>query len=218
LGWHWVTSQHSKRNIYGSAMKKWSSFRVDSPTAITHQSSHAIGGHREQPDRQCMLTCPAKAADSGSKTRAIFLLAAKTAPYNVYAAPFYDYAGFGNAFSVGGSGALKENVQNFEYSPATAVHGMAFDPSETFLYSADMWANKIWCHRKDESGLLSLVGSIEAPKKGDHPRWAAMHPSGKHLYVLMEAGNTLEMYTVNETHMPVHANESYPLVPPCQLL
>jgi hypothetical protein len=28
----------------------------------------------------------------------------------------------------------------------------------------------------------------------------------------------LEMYTINETHMPVHANESYPLVPPCQLL
>jgi carboxy-cis,cis-muconate cyclase len=40
--------QHSKRNIYGSAMKKWSSFTVHSPTDIRHHSSHSIGGHREK--------------------------------------------------------------------------------------------------------------------------------------------------------------------------
>jgi carboxy-cis,cis-muconate cyclase len=145
------------------------------------------------------------------------LLAAKRPPYNVYAAPFYDYAGFGNAFSVDESGGLKENVQNYEYSPTTAVHGMAFDPPESFLYSADMWANRIWCHRKDDGGLLSLVGSIEAPKPGDHPRWVAMHPGGKHIYVLMEAGNTLETYSIDQnTHMPVYTHASYPLVPPCE--
>ena len=137
----------------------------------------------------------------------------------MYAAPFYDYAGFGNAFSVDGSGGLNENVQNYEYSPMTAVHGMAFDPSESFLYSADMWANRIWCHSKDDGGLLSLVGSIEAPKPGDHPRWVAMHPGGKYLYVLMEAGNTLETYSIDkDTHMPVYTYASYPLVPPCEKL
>jgi carboxy-cis,cis-muconate cyclase len=147
------------------------------------------------------------------------LLAAKKPPYNVYAAPFYDYAGFGNAFGVDGSGGLKDNVQNYEYSPLSAVHGMVFDPSESFLYSADMWANRIWCHRKDECGLLTVVGSIEAPKEGDHPRWAAMHPTGKHLYVLMEAGNTVATYSIDEdTHMPVYTTASYPLVPPSEKL
>lgn len=25
---------------------------------------------------------------------------------------------------------------------------MVFDPQEEYLYSADMWANKIWTHKK----------------------------------------------------------------------
>jgi carboxy-cis,cis-muconate cyclase len=95
---------------------------------------------------------------------------------------------------------------------------MVFDPTESFLYSADMWANKIWCHRKDpDTGLLSLVGNIEAPRPGDHPRWVAMHQSGQALYVLMESGNTLDEYLIHEeTHMPIYANKSYPLVPKCK--
>jgi carboxy-cis,cis-muconate cyclase len=160
----------------------------------------------------------AKAAEKSTKTRAIFLLAAKTPPYNVYANPFYDYAGFGNNFSVDSSGGLATNVQNFEYCPQSAIHGMVFDPTETYLYSADMWTNRIWCHKKDgETGKLNLVGSVEAPKSGDHPRWVEIHPSGKVLYVLMEAGNTLEEYEVDpSTHLPTYAKKSYPLVPPCK--
>lgn len=34
--------QPGKRNIYGAAMKKWSSFRVHSPTSIVHQVSHPL--------------------------------------------------------------------------------------------------------------------------------------------------------------------------------
>lgn len=109
-------------------------------------------------------------------------------------------------------------MQNYEYSPATAVHGMVFDPSETYLYSADMWANKLWCHHKHkESGQLTLVGSVEAPSPGDHPRWVAMHPAGNYLYALMEAGNSLAVYVIDErTHMPVYTRLSFPLVPTCK--
>lgn len=158
----------------------------------------------------------ANACLPSTKTRAIFLLAAKRPPYNVYANPFYDYAGYGNVFSVDENGGLKENIQNYEYCPQTAIHGMVFDASETYLYSADMWANKIWTHRKDsETGKLSLVGSIDAPLPGDHPRWVELHPSGKYLYALMEAGNTLAVYVIDEkTYLPVFAHISYPLIPP----
>jgi carboxy-cis,cis-muconate cyclase len=158
-----------------------------------------------------------KASEAATKTRAIFLLAAKQAPHHVYANPFYDYAGFGNVFSVDSTGGLQTNVQNYEYCPETAIHGMVFDPTETYLYSADMWANKLWCHKKHaESGQLTLVGDVNAPKKGDHPRWVAIHPSGNYLYALMEAGNTLCVYVIDEqTHMPVYTRLSYPLVPTC---
>ena len=94
---------------------------------------------------------------------------------------------------------------------------MVFDPTETYLYSADMWADRVWCHKKNSSGLLELVGSVESPEHGDHPRWVAIHPSGKFLYVLMEAGNVLRLYSIDEkTYMPVYTERFFPLVPPCE--
>ncbi|KAH0177202.1 3-carboxy-cis,cis-mucoante lactonizing enzyme, partial [Aureobasidium melanogenum] len=38
---------------------------------------------------------------------------------------------------------------------------------------------------------------------------------GKYLYALMEGGNRLGVYSIDEeTHMPVYTNKIYPLVPP----
>lgn len=158
----------------------------------------------------------AMASKSGTNTRAIFCLAAKQPPYNVYGNPFYDHAGHGNVFSVNAEGALERNIQNYEYEPKTGIHGMVFDPTETYLYSADLRANKIWTHRKDKvTGQLTLVNDLEAPAPGDHPRWVAIHPSGKYLYVLMEAGNRLAVYVIDEqSHIPTFTHITYPLIPP----
>lgn len=131
----WMTFSHDRKTIYGAGMKKWNSFAVNSPTDIVHHSSHPMGGHP-------------KANDADTKTRAIFVLAANKPPYNVYGNPFYDFAGYGNVFSVDETGGLKENVQNYPYQDNTAIHGMVFDKDEEYLYSADMWANKVWTHKK----------------------------------------------------------------------
>ena len=111
---------------------------------------------------------------------------------------------------------MKENIQDYEYEPKAGVHGMVFDPTETFLYSADMGANKIWTHKKHpETGHLEFVGSVDAPSAGDHPRWVELHPSGLYLYVLMESGNRLCVYSIDKTtHVPVFTQTSYPLIPP----
>lgn len=156
------------------------------------------------------------ASSSETNTRAIFVLAAKKAPYNVYGNPFYKHAGFGNVFSVNKDGGIERNIQNYEYDPKSGIHGMVFDSEEEYLYSADMGANRIWTHKKDmQTGLLTLVGSVEAPGAGDHPRWVAIHPSGKYLYALMEAGNRLAEYVIDpQTHMPVFTHKIFPLVPP----
>jgi carboxy-cis,cis-muconate cyclase len=199
----WMTFDHKRKNIYGASMKKWTGFTVNSPTNIVQHASHPIGGHP-------------KASEADTKTRAIFVLAAKKAPYCVYGNPFYDYAGYGNVFSVNQDGSLGPNIQNYEYCDKSAIHGMVFDPEENYLYSADMWANRIWCHQKNaKTGHLTLVGSVDAPAAGDHPRWVEMHPSGKYLYALMEAGNRLAVYVIDEqTHMPVFTHITYPLIPP----
>ncbi|KAF5867881.1 putative carboxy muconate cyclase protein [Botrytis fragariae] len=199
----WMTFDHAKKNIYGASMKKWSSHSVTSPAEIQHTTSHP-------------MTHDPSASKSDTRTRAIFCLASKKAPYNVYGNPFYEFAGHGNVFSVDENGSLKENIQNYEYSPESAIHGMVFDAEENYLYSADMWGNKVWTHKKDsQTGLLELVGSVDAPKKGDHPRWVEIHPNGKYLYALNEAGNNLAVYVIDEkTHLPVFTNITYPLVPP----
>lgn len=164
-------------------------------------------------------SCTALAANNDTNTRAIFVLAAQKPPYNVYGNPFYDYAGYGNVFSVKDDGALKENCQNYEYEPKTGIHGMVFDPTETYLYSADLRANKIWTHKKDaQTGQLTLVGSLDAPDPGDHPRWVEMHPSGNYLYALMEAGNNVAEYVIDpQTHLPVFTHRTWPLIPPGML-
>ncbi|CZS93006.1 probable carboxy-cis,cis-muconate cyclase [Rhynchosporium graminicola] len=196
----WMTFDHQKKNIYGAAMKKWSSFSVKSPTEIIHEASHPM---THQPE----------ASSPSTNTRAIFVLAAKLPPYCVYGNPFYNHAGYGNVFSTTPSGALSKNIQNYPYSPSTGIHGMVFDASETYLYSADLRANKIWTHRKAKDGALTLVGELDAPDTGDHPRWVELN--GNYLYVLMEAGNRLAVYVIDEkTHCPVFTQITYPLIPP----
>ncbi|RDW56439.1 carboxy-cis,cis-muconate cyclase [Coleophoma crateriformis] len=199
----WMTFDHKKKNIYGAAMKKFSSFNVANPTEIVHHASHPIGGNP-------------LAQNADTNTRAIFILAAQKPPYNVYGNPFYNHAEYGNVFSVNSEGGIEKNIQNYKYGPKTKIHGMVFDPTETYLYSADMGENKVWTHKKDpETGMVELVGSIEAPSPGDHPRWVAIHPSGKYLYALMEAGNNLAVYVIDEqTHLPVYTHIRYPLIPP----
>ena len=39
--------QHAKKNIYGAAMKKWSSFAVRGPVDIVHEASHPMNHDRE---------------------------------------------------------------------------------------------------------------------------------------------------------------------------
>ncbi|ETS78354.1 Carboxy-cis,cis-muconate cyclase [Pestalotiopsis fici W106-1] len=199
----WMTFSHDKKNLYGAAMKKWASFSVKSPTEIVHEASHP------------MLHDP-MASSADTNTRAIFLLAAKKEPYAVYCNPFYKHAGQGSVFKVSSTGKLEENVQNYDYQPNTGIHGMVFDPTETYLYSADLKANKLWVHKKDaDSGEVTLVGSVDCPDPRDHPRWVAMHPTGNYLYALMEAGNRLCEYVIDPaTHMPVYTHHSFPLIPP----
>lgn len=159
----------------------------------------------------------ANASLSTTNTRAIFLLAAQQAPYAVYCNPFYNHAGHGSVFTTDTSTkALDTNVQNYEYQPNSGIHGMVFDPTETYLYSADLKANKVWVHRKTGNGPeVELVGSVDCPDERDHPRWVAMHPTGNYLYVLMEKGNRLCEYLIDPTtHLPIFTHTAHPLIPP----
>lgn len=187
-------------------MKKWSSYAVSKPDTISHSTSVPFGAPVEE------AHLPEK------NTRAIFVLAAQKPPYCVYGNTFYDHALYGNVWSVDETGAIDKHVQDYEYAPHSGVHGMVFDPKEEYLYSADMKANGVWTHKKKENGSVELVDFVDAPKKSDQPRWVEMHSSGRYLYALMEAGNNLAVYVIDEkTRKPVFTGITYPLVPPGKL-
>ena len=189
---------------------------VDSPLCV---SSHASRPYVNI-SLASRLTFAAAAASSETNTRAIFLLAAKKPPYGVYCNPFYNHAGSGTVYAVDANGTLAAPpAQHYPYQSNTGIHGMVFDPTERYLYSADLKANKVWVHRRDDAGdpaNLSLVGSVDCPDKRDHPRWVAMHPSGTYLYVLMEKGNRLAECAIDkETKLPIFKDERFwPLIPP----
>ncbi|UNI18284.1 Carboxy-cis,cis-muconate cyclase [Purpureocillium takamizusanense] len=214
----WMTFDHAKKTIYGAAMKKWSSYAVESPTSIVHQASHPMLHHPQ-------------AASPETNTRAIFLLASRKPPNAVYCNPFYSHAGHGTVFAVDARGGLvAPPLQHYAYQSDSGVHGMVFDPAEEYLYSADLAANKVWVHRRRPRDLtregdgdtnsrspeLDLVGAVDCPDPRDHPRWVAMHPSGRFLYVLMEKGNRLCECAVDPaTRLPVFDDaRAWPLIPP----
>lgn len=72
-----------------------------------------------------------------------------------------------------------------------------------------------YSHKKDmTTGKVTLVGSIEAPAGGDHPRWVELHPNGHYLYALMEGGNNIAQYVIDDaTHLPVFTHQTWPLIP-----
>lgn len=202
----WITFSHDKKTIYGASMKMWRSFAVHSPSNILHASSKPLVGS-------------AQALDESTTCRAIFTLAERKVPYNVLGVPFYDYATFLNVYSTNDEGTLQDNIQNLDFTNSSAAHCMVYDAAEEFLYTADLWGNKIWIHKKNSTtGLLDLIGTVDALSAYNGPRWVCLHPNDKVLYVVMETGNQLCVYDIDPaTRMPVSTTTVYPLVPPALL-
>ena len=106
--------------------------------------------------------------------------------------------------SVDSTGALSTVIQNFNYDNNSGVHGMALDPKNDYLYSADDTGDKLWTHKIDaETGKLTFHDKIAATSAGADPRHVVVHPLGEYLYVLLEAANELAVYAIDPiTHKP----------------
>lgn len=158
-----------------------------------------------------------------SSAKAIYVVAASESPYAVYGSTFGtdqgSYADCGSVMSVDENGALSELIQNYTYSTTSGVHGMAFDATNAFMYSADDTGNMLWTHSVDNTtGEVTLVSNSTGPETGADPRHVAVHPSGQYLYVIFEGANELAQYSVDTTTgIPTFQNVSYSLIPSGQL-
>lgn len=191
--------QHDKKNLYGTSFTTapaFVSYTLGNATDILYNTTIEMGGN-----------C--------SSSKAIFVLAATEAPYAVYGTPFGNTADCGAVYSVDEHGVLSELIQNYTYKSNSGVHGMAFDSTNSFIYSADDSANTLWTHKVDNAtGELTFVSSISGPVTGADPRHVTVHPEGQYLYVILEGANKLAQYTIDPgTGIPSFENVTYPLIP-----
>ncbi|KAE8444559.1 hypothetical protein EG329_014483 [Mollisiaceae sp. DMI_Dod_QoI] len=88
-------------------------------------------------------------------------------------------------------------TQSWKYAAKSGTHGLAFGPNDEVLYSADLSGDAVWTHKVHSSGSVEAVSSYPMPETGMHPRHLIAHPSGRYIYVVMEAGNEIVAYSVN---------------------
>lgn len=79
-----------------------------------------------------------------------------------------------------------------------APHGgeaidLAFDPDGTYAYQPDA-VNSVVAYIVNQDGGLTSLGSVTA---GQYPVAAAVDPSGKYVYVVNQASNSLSLFTRN---------------------
>jgi carboxy-cis,cis-muconate cyclase len=191
----WLALSYDGKTLYSSGLAGWSSFPVTSPTTIGVESSTtpAVG--------QCSIW------------QGVFILASRRPPYSVYGS-----LSCANFIPVGPNGQLNGQAGQVPYNEAAVIYGMAMDPSNSHLYSSDWRTGKLWTHKVNSDGSLTVVSSVDGPSAVSAPRTIVVHPSGRALYVVLEGWNAVALYTINPaTRLPVYTGGLFPLLPSSRL-
>ena len=105
-------------------------------------------------------------------------------------------------------------METWKYSNNSGVHGLAFGAEGDRLYSADLSGDGVWTHSIGTDGKVAAVGTLAMNRTGLHPRHIAAHSAGQRVYVVLEAGNAVIEYFLNEDTQAVETQvNSYSLIP-----
>ncbi|KFY95992.1 hypothetical protein V498_02976 [Pseudogymnoascus sp. VKM F-4517 (FW-2822)] len=205
----WLAFNHDKTHLYGTDIiytlgeKNWTkppvyvSHTINNSSSITHDKT---------------LT-----GKQGCVGASIFVIADKNPPYNVYGVDFWGNPGCGTVFSVDETGAFDEVIQDYEYAPESSIHGTAFSPDSTFMYSADMHGNSVWTHPVDtKTGLVGEpLHRSDGPVPHAEPRHVTVHKTGKAIYIVTEQSNQVAWYKIDKrTGIPQMQEPVYSILPP----
>jgi carboxy-cis,cis-muconate cyclase len=150
-------------------------------------------------------------------TKTIHVEALQVPPYTVYGVPWYGKDNScGGVMAVDENGVIVKTIQNYTYSPGSALHGLAFHPSGRFMYSADLWGRRMWTHAIERAtGKLTYVAD---DKSHGEPRHVNVHPNGKFAYAILEDTNEVVEYAINSsTGAAKYTGKAYSVVPNSKL-
>lgn len=119
----------------------------------------------------------------------------------------------GSSFKVLPNGTLSGVLETWKYSDTSGVHGLAFGAEGNQLYSADLSGDKVWTHAVGNDGKVSPAAQLPIPA-GMHPRHLVAHSAGGYLYVVLEAGNAVVEYSLDEDTAAAKTQvNSYSVIP-----
>ncbi|KAK3695879.1 Lactonase, 7-bladed beta-propeller-domain-containing protein [Podospora appendiculata] len=198
----WITFNHDKTNIYGTS------------NIAPRIASYAITSNKT-----LKLVKLISADKTCANHTSAFVVTSPQAPYHVITGAWPGPNACGMSFNVTQSGTLDRVVDSWAYANKSGVHGLALgrsndDSNSDTLYSADLNGDAIWTHQiSREDGHAQYVGKIGV-KAGSHPRHLAAHPNGQRLYAVMEAGNRVAAFPIDQTTATVEDEEStFSLIP-----
>jgi 6-phosphogluconolactonase len=90
--------------------------------------------------------------------------------------------------------------EGMSIDPKRQTHGYAhsvnFSPDGRFLFSDDLGIDKLYVYRVDAAHALLTPNdpAFVAIKPGSGPRHLALHPDGRHAYLISEMGSTITVF------------------------
>ncbi|MBN8635099.1 MAG: lactonase family protein [Anaerolineae bacterium] len=93
------------------------------------------------------------------------------------------------------------------------AHCILPDPTNTYVYSADLGIDQIVCYRLDHNhGRLHRHDSLQLPD-GTGPRHMVFHPNNKFAYVIGELNSSITVLSVDSATGALAALQSVPTLP-----
>jgi carboxy-cis,cis-muconate cyclase len=179
-GHPWISFSYDKSTLYAGERSGFASYQVLNNTALAYTNS---------------INLPAACAEANADgIGSPYVLAELRTPFTVFGA---SSSSCGAVMSVDISGNLQNVLQSFKFRDGSSIKGMALDPDNRYLFSADELANGIWTHSVTTEGTVNPLTFVTAPGRNRGPRHLVVHPDGKYLYVVMGGSNTVAVFAIN---------------------
>jgi carboxy-cis,cis-muconate cyclase len=200
-GHPWISFSYDKGSLYAGESDGFASYAVENSTSLIYSQSVKV-----------QAECGGKKDGLGSP----YVVAELRAPFTVFGA---SSSSCGVAMSVEPDGKLQSLVQSFKYRDGSAIKGLALDPDNRYLYSADENNNGIWVHLVNDQGTVNQVGFTASPIANSGPKHVIVHPDGKYLYAILSQANTVAVFAINsgtgsDTNRLAFTGITYSLTPP----
>ncbi|KAI9934543.1 hypothetical protein ASPWEDRAFT_117557 [Aspergillus wentii DTO 134E9] len=186
----WIALDKKHDNLYVTNGAQYNSYSIAENKTVKYQGSASI---------------------SGGCDNANYIVSSTAEPFTVFGAP-YSNGCPGQVISVDSTGTLNSVIANISYSNSSGAHGLALSSDNKFIYTGDDMGSAVWVHSYDATN--NQVTTIQHIDVTGNPRHLVVHPGGHYVYVLLESGNEVAVYSRDsQTGKITNTNTTFSTIP-----